>query len=110
MGESDAAVAHVRAIIVVIPTALRIERCPGSDCDGSDLGDVGNERVPGAAAGTDDLVVAVPNGDVEEVAADLCPHVLDRVQLGRIARERQEGDIGRDHEASAGSVPACAVA
>src|SRR4051812_25054299 len=64
-----------------------------------------HEPVPGVAAGRDDGVVVGPDPQAELVLAQVLPDVLDRVQLGAVARQRQEGEVLRDGEA-AGRVPA----
>ena len=55
-----------------------------------------DELVPGLAAETDDIVVGLEDPVGEPVVAHELPYVLDRVQLGRSGRERQEGDVFGD--------------
>lgn len=58
-----------RAYSELLPTAVSTDLCPGAGGDGRDgTGDFG-EEVPGLAAGIDDVVVAVEDGDVEFVGA-----------------------------------------
>ena len=63
----------------VIPTALNIDRCPGPFSDGGDAPWFCDQFVPSVAAGVDDGVVIVPDGNAEVVAAKNLPDVLDRV-------------------------------
>src|SRR4051812_29553145 len=67
---------------------------------------VGRRRqpVPGLAAGRDDRLVVRPDAMAELVLAQVLPHVLDRVQLGCVGGQRQEGEVPGDGEA-AGAVP-----
>src|SRR5690348_4306488 len=56
---------------------------------------VGRRRqpVPGVAAGRDNGLVVRPDAMAQFVLAQVLPHVLDRVQLGAVARQRQEGEV-----------------
>jgi hypothetical protein len=65
----------------LIPTALKIDPCPGSTCDGSDTLRIANEEVPGLLAGGDDGFIAVPDKPAELVAAEIVPDVLHRVEF-----------------------------
>src|SRR3712207_8275779 len=47
------------------------------------------------AAGRHDGLVAVPHAVAEPVLAQALPYVLDRVQLRRIARQREQADVVR---------------
>src|SRR4051812_50197549 len=62
------------------------------------------QPVPGVAAGGDDGLVVRPDAMAELVLAQVLPDVLDRIQLGRVGGQRQEGDVLGDGEA-AGAVP-----
>ena len=53
---------------------------------------------------SDDVVVACEDAVREPVVAHELPDVLDRVELGRARRQRQEGDVVRDDE-RAGEMP-----
>src|SRR6266536_1371223 len=66
----------------LIPAALTIDRCPFAGGDRSDADGVGDEPIPCVAASLDDVVVALPDGPAELVAAEIFPHVLDRFELG----------------------------
>ena len=92
----------------LIPTALSTDLRPFSGGDGSDCFWVVGEEVPGFAAGVDDVVVAVEDGDGEFVGAQVSPDVLDGVQFRSVGRQVQEGYVVRDGE-SYRSVPASAV-
>jgi hypothetical protein len=90
----------------VIPTALIGDRF--RPLAASDRGEpVGRRRepVPGLAAGRDDRLVVRPDAMAELVLPQVLPHVLDRVQLGAVARQRQQGEVLGDGEV-AGRVPA----
>src|SRR5690349_12007160 len=67
-----------------------------------------HEPVPRLAAGRGAAVVALPDAMAELVLAQVLPDVLDRVQLGRVGRERQQGEVPGDGEV-AGAVPPGAV-
>src|SRR5690242_4743446 len=73
----------------LIPTALVADRF-GPLAAGDRGEPVGRRRepVPGLAAGRDDRVVVGPDAQAELVLAQVLPHVLDRVQLGAVARQR----------------------
>src|SRR4051794_6875717 len=93
----------------VIPTALIGDRF--RPLAAGDRGEpVGRRRepVPGLAAGRDDRLVVRPDAMAELVLPQVLPHVLDRVQLGRVGGQRQQGEVLGDGEA-AGAVPAGAV-
>lgn len=60
------------------------------------------------AAFVDDVGVAVEDGDGELVLAQIFPDVLDRIELWRIGRQVQKGDVVGDAEV-VGDVPAGAV-
>ncbi len=69
-----------------------------------DLGDfVGevDQGVPRGAAGIDDGLFVVVDPVGEKVLAQVLPDVLDRVELRRVARQRQQCDSVGDIEASA---------
>jgi len=69
---------------------------------------VGREPLPGHLAGVHD-VLQVPKYRVgEPVTAQIVPNPLDRVELGAVRRQRQQGDIAGHHEPLA-SVPAGSV-
>src|SRR6185369_9123573 len=72
-----------------IPAALVADR--SGPLAAGDRGEpVGRRQgpVPGLAAGRDDRVVVRPDAQAELVLAQVLPHVLDRVQLGAVARQR----------------------
>ncbi len=88
-----------RARRIVIPTALIGDRF--RPLAAGDRGEpVGRRRqpVPGVAAGRDDRLVVRPDAMAELVLPQVLPHVLDRVQLGAVARQRQEGEVPGDGE------------
>src|SRR5438046_9717697 len=89
----------------LIPTALVGDRFgPLAAGDRGEAVGRGHEPVPRLAAGRDDGVVALPDAMAELVLAQVLPDVLDRVQLGRVGRERQQGEVPGDGEV-AGAVP-----
>ena len=64
----------------LIPAALSTDLRPSAGgYESYGLGVIG-EEVPGVAAGLDDVVVAVEDGDGELVGAQVGPDVFDRVQ------------------------------
>src|SRR4051794_9054609 len=83
----------------LIPTALVTDRF-GPLAAGDRGEPVGRRRqpVPGVAAGRDDRLVVRPDAMAELVLPQVLPHVLDRVQLGRVGRERQQGEVLGDDE------------
>src|SRR4051794_41638935 len=90
----------------LIPTALVADR--SGPLAAGDRGEpVGrrHEPVPGLAAGRDDRVVVGPDPQAELVLAQVLPDVLDRVQLGAVARQRQEAEVLGNGEVP-GRVPA----
>ena len=56
------------------------------------------EECPCVAGLVDDVVVAVEYCDREFVAAQVFPDVFDRVEFGRIGRQRDERDVVRNGE------------
>src|SRR4051795_10933115 len=93
----------------VISTALVGDRSgPLATGDRGEPVGRGHEPVPRLAAGRDDGVVALPDAMAELVLPQVLPDVLDRVQLGRVGRERQEGEVLGDGKV-AGAVPTGAV-
>src|SRR4051812_14790422 len=93
----------------VIPTGLAADRF-GPLAAGDRGEPVGGPRqpVPGLAEGRDDGVVVRPDPEAQLVLAQVLPHVLDRVPLGRVGGQRQEGEVLGDDEVR-GAVPAGAV-
>src|SRR4051812_31647047 len=89
----------------IIPRALIDDRS-GPLAAGDRGQAVGRRRqpVPGLAAGRDDGLVVRPDAMAELVLPQVLPHVLDRVQLGRVGGQRQQGEVLGDGEA-AGAVP-----
>jgi hypothetical protein len=81
---------------VVIPTALRNDRCPRSCCDGCDAVIIVGEECPGVASLVDDIVVAFEDCDREFVAAQIFADIFDRVEFGCVGRQMDEGDVVRD--------------
>src|SRR3712207_5531530 len=63
------------------------------------------ERIPRAAERVDDGVVVVEQAVAQMLLAQEQPDPLHRVELGRIGRQPDEGDVARDHELP-GPVPA----
>src|SRR5690348_7325423 len=80
---------EVYRFTVVIPTALVADRF-GPLAAGDRGEPVGRRRepVPGLATGRDDRVVVGPDAQAELVLAQVLSHVLDRVRLGAVARQR----------------------
>src|SRR5690349_2404643 len=78
-----------RTRIHVIPTALVGDRSgPLAAGDRGEAVGRRQEPVPRLAAGRDDGLVVGPDAQAELVLAQVLPHVLDRVQLGAVARQR----------------------
>src|SRR3954452_12461500 len=85
----------------LIPTALIGARFR-PPAGGNRAEPVGRRRqpVPGLAAGRDDRLVVRPDAMAELVLPQVLPHVLDRVQLGCVGGQRQEGEGLGDGEAA----------
>ena len=66
---------------------------PIPSSNGHDFPGLVDESVPGVAAVVEDIVVGCEDSVREPVVADELPDVLDRVELGRPGRQRQESDI-----------------
>jgi len=62
-------------------------------------------RSSSIAACIDDGLVAFPDKVAEGVLAEVLPDVFDRVQFGGVRRQRQQGNVVRDHKGAAGFVP-----
>src|SRR3954451_16208664 len=87
-------------LLLVIPRALIADRSgPLAAGDRGQAVGRRHEPVPGLAAGRDDGLVVRPDPQAELVLPQVLPHVLDRVQLGAVARQRQEGEVLGDGEA-----------
>src|SRR4051794_16355235 len=92
--DAPALTGHLRVTLLdddgagVIPTALIADRS-GPLAAGDRGQAVGRRRqpVPGLAAGRDDRLVVRPDAMAGLVLAQVLPHVLDRVQLGAVARQ-----------------------
>src|SRR6185437_3121045 len=72
--------------------------CPIAQADGHDCPRLVDEAVPGKAAVIDDVVIGLEDAVGEPVVADELPDVFDRVELGRLRRQRHQGDIVGDDE------------
>ncbi len=72
--------------------------------DGHDAPGLIDELVPSLAAMVEDVVVGLEDPVRQPVVAHELPDVLNRVELGRFGRQRQEGDVGGDRELG-GDVP-----
>src|SRR3954464_5189581 len=81
---------------------------PVAQSDGHDEPGPIGELVPRLAAVVEDVAVGGEDPVRDPVLPNVLPDVLDRVQLGRLRRERHKGDVGRDHK-SLGLMPACLV-
>ena len=91
----------------VIPTPLRSDRCgPIEGAEGADAAGLGEERVPGRAAGIQDVVVGRPEAVREEALAEVQPDPLDRVELGGIGRQEHRREVRRDGEVPGDVQPA----
>jgi hypothetical protein len=75
---------------------------PLAQADGHDAPRLIDELVPSEAAVIDDIIVGLEDAVGEPVVAHELPEVLDRVQLWAFGRQRQEGDVGRDHQCCRG--------
>ena len=62
--------------------------CPIAQADGHDCPRLVDEAVPGKAAVIDDVVIGSEDAVGEPVVADELPDVFDRVELGRLRRQR----------------------
>src|SRR5687768_3765629 len=83
----------------VIPIPLRSDRCgPIEGAEGADAAGLGEERVPGRAAGIEDVDVGRPQAVREEALAEVEPHPLDRVELGGVGRQEDGRQVRRDGE------------
>ena len=89
---------------ILIPTVGSIDRCPASGCDCSDGCFVICEEQPSFAGFVDDIVVAFEDGVGEFVLTQILPDVFGAVEFRRIARQRDEGDVGGHTEAMAAVV------
>jgi hypothetical protein len=69
-----------------------------------------HKPVPGGAAAVHDGVVGVEHAVAELIVAQVIPDVLDRVQLGAVGWQVQQGDVLRHAQAATQLVPAGAVA
>jgi hypothetical protein len=67
-------------------------------CDGGDALWGCHEGVPSLATGLDDVLVGLIKPVGELVLAQILPHVLGGVELRRVGRKRDGGDVGRDRE------------
>src|SRR5882724_11086594 len=94
----------------LIPTGLTGDRCPLPCSHGNHPFDIVDESVPGGAAGLYDLLVSVPNGVSEIVAPQVFPDVLDRVELGCIGWQTEQGNVAWNRQALTGLMPSGAVA
>ena len=72
--------------------------CPIAQAYRHDCPRLVDEPVPGKAAVIDDVVVGLEHAVGERVVADELPDVFDRVELGRLRRQRHQGDIVGDVE------------
>src|SRR5205814_2368659 len=72
--------------------------CPIAQPDGHGCPRLVDEAVPGKAAVIDDVVIGLEDAVGEPVVADELPDVFDRVELGRLRRQRHKGDIVGDVE------------
>ncbi len=71
---------------------------PVAQSEGHDRPGLVHEPVPSIAAVVEDVGVGGEDPVRQLVVAHELPDVLDRGQLGRLGREREERDVGRDHE------------
>jgi len=79
--------------------------CPLAQADGHDGPWLLDELVPGVAAVVEDVVVGAEDAIGKPVGAHVLPDVLDRIELGRFRRQRQEGDVAGNRELM-GEMPA----
>ncbi len=68
--------------------------------------DIGDEAVPGVAAGIDDVFIVLPDTHAELVCSQILPHVLDRIEFWSIRRQAEERDVIGDGQALTGLMPA----
>src|SRR5471030_2989892 len=76
-----------------IPTALSFDRCPMAFTDGAYDVWQAHQAVPGVAACLFNRGVGVPHRVRQLIAAQIRPDVFDRIQLGRVGRQRQHHDV-----------------
>jgi hypothetical protein len=78
---------------------------PLAHSDGHDAPWLVDEFVPGVTAVVDDVVVGFEDAVGQPVVAHELPDILDRIELWRPGRQRQQGDVVGDDE-PVGHVPA----
>ena len=66
---------------------------PAAQAEGHDAPGLVDELVPGVAAVVEDVGVGSEHAVREPVVAHEVPDVLDRIELGRTRRQRQERDV-----------------
>ena len=100
---AHAAITHGRDDAIALGLAGLFE--PRIGARGSDASGLGEQVIPGIAAGIDDLGGIGEDAVGEAVVPEVEPEALDRVQLGRIGRQEHQAEIGRHHQVAA-DVPA----
>jgi len=66
---------------------------PVAQPDGHDAPRLIAQFVPGVATQIDDLIVGLEDSVGQPILAHELPDVLDRIQLWRLWRQRQDGDV-----------------
>jgi hypothetical protein len=93
----------------MITTVMRADRCrPILHSNGCNPLGLGDELSPCVAGGVYDGVVVLEDCVREPVLAEILPDVLDWVQLGRLRRQENRGDVLR-HDELARPMPSGAI-
>jgi hypothetical protein len=72
--------------------------CPLAQSEGHDAPRLIDQLVPSLAAVVDEIVVGFEDAVGEPVIAQELPNVLDRVELGRLRRQRQDGYVDGNNQ------------
>src|SRR5208282_952218 len=81
---------------------------PWTRGDGGDAVGRGDEVIPCATAGIDDVVVGLVDAQGELVLAHIFPDIFDRIEFRRVGRQVNQRDVFWDHE-FAGDMPSSAI-
>jgi hypothetical protein len=82
--------------VIPLLQRFRIRLRPSSVGEGDEPAGVGDQLVPGLAAGVDHVPEVVEHAVGEVAAAEVPPHQLHRVQCRAVGRQRQQAEVGRD--------------
>ena len=93
----------------LIPIPLSSDRRePVEGAERADAAGFAAKPCPRGTAGVEDVIVGRPEAVREEALAQVEPDPLDGVQLGRVGRQEDRGDVGRDRQLF-GGMPAGAI-